>query len=45
VRDYLVQHHGIDAARLKTVGYGKDRPIEGSDPHAALNRRVQFRGS
>ena len=45
VRDYLVQRHGIDAARLKTVGYGKDRPIEDSDPHAAINRRVQFRGS
>ena len=45
VRDYLVQHHGIDAARLKTVGYGKSRPIEGTDPHAAINRRVQFRGS
>jgi outer membrane protein OmpA-like peptidoglycan-associated protein len=45
VRDYLVQRHGIDAARLKTVAYGKRRPIEGSDPHAALNRRVQFRGS
>jgi len=45
VRDYLVQRHGIDAARLKTVGYGKTRPIEGSDPNAAVNRRVQFRGS
>jgi outer membrane protein OmpA-like peptidoglycan-associated protein len=45
VRDYLVQRHGIDAARLKTVGYGKSRPIEGSDPNAAVNRRVQFRGS
>jgi flagellar motor protein MotB len=45
VRDYLVQRHGIDAARLKTVGYGEDRPIEGSDPHAAVNRRVQFRGA
>jgi outer membrane protein OmpA-like peptidoglycan-associated protein len=45
VRDYLVQHHGIAAARLKTVGYGKERPIEGSDPNAAVNRRVQFRGS
>ena len=45
VRDYLVQHHGIEAARLKTVGYGESRPIEGSDPYAALNRRVQFRGS
>jgi outer membrane protein OmpA-like peptidoglycan-associated protein len=45
VRDYLVQRHHIDAARLKTVGYGKARPIEGSDPNAAVNRRVQFRGS
>jgi outer membrane protein OmpA-like peptidoglycan-associated protein len=45
VRDYLVQRHGIDGARLKTVGYGEARPIEGSDPYAALNRRVQFRGS
>ncbi|CAM3759969.1 OmpA family protein [Polaromonas hydrogenivorans] len=45
VRDYLVQHHGIDAARLKIVAYGKARPIEASDPNTALNRRVQFRGS
>lgn len=45
VRDYLVQRHGIDAARLKTAAYGEARPIEGSDPNAALNRRVQFRGS
>lgn len=44
VRDYLVQH-GIDAARLKTVGYGEERPLEGADPYAPLNRRVQFRGS
>jgi len=45
VRDYLVQRHGIDAARLKTLAYGEGRPIEGSDPNAAINRRVQFRGS
>jgi outer membrane protein OmpA-like peptidoglycan-associated protein len=45
VRDYLVQRHGIAAARLKTVAYGKGRPIEGTDPTAAVNRRVQFRGS
>jgi outer membrane protein OmpA-like peptidoglycan-associated protein len=45
VRDYLVQRHGIDAARLKTVAYGEGRPLEGSDPNAALNRRVQFRGA
>lgn len=45
VRDYLVQRHGIDTARLKTVGYGEDRPIADSDPYAAVNRRVQFHGS
>jgi len=45
VRDYLVHEHGIDAARLKTVGYGPSQPIEDTDPYAAINRRVQFRGS
>lgn len=45
VRDYLVQRHGIEPTRLKTVAYGEGRPIEGSDPNAAVNRRVQFRGS
>ena len=44
VRDYLVQRHGIEAARLKTVGYGKARLAEAADPSAAVNRRVQFRG-
>ena len=45
VRDYLVQRHGIDAARLKTVGYGEARLVEAADPGAGINRRVQFRGS
>ena len=45
VRGYLVERHGIDAARLKTVAYGEGRLIEGRDPSDALNRRVQFRGS
>jgi len=45
VRDYLVREHGIDAARLKTVGYGPSQPIEDTDPYAAINRRVQFRGA
>lgn len=44
VRDYLVQRHGIDGARLKTVGYGEGRPVEDADPRAEVNRRVQFRG-
>ncbi len=45
VRDYLVHEHGIDAARLKTVGYGPSQPLEDTDPYAAINRRVQFRGA
>jgi outer membrane protein OmpA-like peptidoglycan-associated protein len=45
VRDYLVKNDGIDGARLKTVGYGKSHPLEDTDPHAAVNRRVQFRGA
>lgn len=45
VRDYLVQRHGIDASRLKTAAYGEARPLEGTDPNAAINRRVQFRGA
>jgi len=45
VRDYLVHQHGIDAARLKTVGYGDERPLEDTDPYAGINRRVQFRGA
>lgn len=43
VRDYLVQRHGIDTTRLKTIGYGAGRPIEDVAPDAAVNRRVQFR--
>jgi len=45
VHDYLVREHGIDAARLKTVGYGPSQPIEDTDPYAPINRRVQFRGA
>ena len=44
VKEYLVSVHGIDAARLKDVGYGLFRPIEGMDPLSAENRRVQFHG-
>jgi len=44
VKIYLVETHGIDPQRLKAVGLGKQQPIEGKDPSAAENRRVQFRG-
>ena len=44
VKDYLVQTHGIAPQRLQAVGVGKQQAIEGRDPYAAENRRVQFRG-
>ena len=44
VKQYLVQVHGIDAARLQTAGYGKSQPIDGTSAYAPENRRVQFRG-
>lgn len=44
VKRYLAVEHGIDPARLHTVGFGEDRTIAGVDPTAPDNRRVQFRG-
>jgi outer membrane protein OmpA-like peptidoglycan-associated protein len=44
VRRYLVTVQGIDPARLRAVGMGEHMPLPGSDPYAARNRRVQFRG-
>jgi len=44
VKHYLVAMHGIDPTRLRAVGLGKFVPLEGRDPFASENRRVQFRG-
>lgn len=44
VKQYLSQRHGIAPQRLRDVGMGMSQPIEGLDPLAAENRRVQFRG-
>ena len=43
VRDYLIKK-GVDGARLKSVGYGADRPIASNKTIAgqAQNRRVEF---
>jgi outer membrane protein OmpA-like peptidoglycan-associated protein len=43
VKQYLVAQ-GIDAQRLRAVGLGSTAPLPGRDPHAAEQRRVQFRG-
>jgi outer membrane protein OmpA-like peptidoglycan-associated protein len=44
VKQYLVDEHGIDPARLHDTGFGKRQPITEADPFSAANRRVQFRG-
>ena len=44
VADYLVAH-GIDKARLTTVGFGKTMPIDSNDTAEgrSRNRRVEYR--
>jgi peptidoglycan-associated lipoprotein len=37
VRDYLVQH-GVAAARIATISYGKERPIDGGTDEAAWQK-------
>jgi outer membrane protein OmpA-like peptidoglycan-associated protein len=44
VKKYLVATHGINPARLRAVGMGQRETLPDLDPHAAANRRVQFRG-
>ena len=40
VRQFLTAVAGVDAARLAAVGKGSSEPVDGSDPRAAVNRRV-----
>lgn len=44
VKRYLVLAHGLEPTRLRAVGMGEYAPLAGLNPHAAENRRVQFRG-
>jgi outer membrane protein OmpA-like peptidoglycan-associated protein len=43
VKRYFAQHHKIAANKLKAVGKGRAEPLNGKDPLAPENRRVQFR--
>lgn len=44
VKQYLVQRHGLEAQRMREIGLGERQPLDGADPFAPDNRRVQFRG-
>jgi outer membrane protein OmpA-like peptidoglycan-associated protein len=41
IKTYLVDNFGLSASNLRTVGYGKARLKNSSDPFAAENRRVE----
>jgi outer membrane protein OmpA-like peptidoglycan-associated protein len=41
IKTYLVDNFGLKASDLRTVGYGKSRLKNTSDPFAAENRRVE----
>ncbi len=43
VKRYFAQHHKIAANKLKAIGKGRAEPLNGKDPLAPENRRVQFR--
>jgi len=44
VKEYLVAHHGIEAERLETVGFGESKPVaENTTPEGKQqNRRVEL---
>jgi len=42
VRNYLVEKHGIEGQRLAIRGLGESRPMNGTNPYDAVNRRVTF---
>jgi len=44
VKRYLINAKGIDEDRLRTIGYGEDRPLKPNDSlnNMAANRRVEF---
>jgi outer membrane protein OmpA-like peptidoglycan-associated protein len=43
VKRYFAEHHGIAPTKLKAVGKGRLEPLNGQNPFAPENRRVQFK--
>jgi outer membrane protein OmpA-like peptidoglycan-associated protein len=42
VKDFLVRAGAVEEARLVAIGFGKSKPLDSSDPLAAVNRRVEI---
>ncbi|MCP4231342.1 MAG: OmpA family protein [bacterium] len=44
IKDYLVKNFGIEADRIKTVGYGANQPVgdNSTDEGKAKNRRIEY---
>jgi outer membrane protein OmpA-like peptidoglycan-associated protein len=44
VRDYLVQHAGVEPGKVTPIGFGSGRPVASNDTEAgrALNRRIEI---
>jgi len=42
IKRYLIQRHSIKAERLRTVGFGKRKPLVKTDKESEINRRVEF---
>ena len=40
--DFLVEHEGVDAARLEAQGFGSTKLKNTDDPKAPENRRTEF---
>lgn len=43
VKQYLMNNFNVASSRMMTKGKGESEPLTGSNPNAAVNRRVQFR--
>lgn len=42
VRDYLAANHGIERARIRTVGHGETKLKDKARPRSGVNRRVEL---
>jgi outer membrane protein OmpA-like peptidoglycan-associated protein len=42
VRKYLIERHGIDSTKIRSLGKGEADLYDPENPNAGINRRVEF---